>query len=137
MFIVVSHALATVIRLPMLKILKAGFGTHWICGKQVTDFKMLSNMQTIVKVPFPCPGLIYGTTTPKLTRRCCSQRYHLSLNGAEGVISNVFDYTNWVRQFLDPAKEGTSLGLNVVADISTAHMLVQPSWHPYTPTRTA
>lgn len=53
-------------------------------------------------------------------------------NGAGGIITNVLDYTHWVRQFLHPNSTNNPLSPSIVNDVTRAHMPIPPTWHPYT-----
>jgi CubicO group peptidase (beta-lactamase class C family) len=133
MFTAVSHAVETVVAMPMSRILEEWiwrplgmhetFYTLHDALKCAEDSKGDASMarsylwdneiQAHVEVPF--------TDVPPA-------------NGSGGIITNVIDYTHWVRQFLYPSRDGNPLDA-AVKDMTAAHMPVPPSWYPYT-TRT-
>ena len=53
-------------------------------------------------------------------------------HGAGGIISNVLDYTNWVRSFLAPS-DSNPITPKIAKDMTAAHMIQPvPDWEPYT-----
>ena len=130
MFTAVAHAVETVVAMPMSRILRdwiwRPLGMHETfytlddalkCAEDSNgDVKMArsylwdNQAQAQVEVPF--------TDIPPP-------------NGSGGIITNVLDYTHWVRQFLYPLRDGNPLDVAAVKDMTAAHMPVPPNWYPY------
>ncbi|KAI7263132.1 beta-lactamase/transpeptidase-like protein [Hortaea werneckii] len=53
-------------------------------------------------------------------------------NGAGGVISNVLDYTKWIRTFLHPENDSNPISARTVKMMTSAHMPLPDSTWPYT-----
>ncbi|KAI7162733.1 hypothetical protein D0869_09808 [Hortaea werneckii] len=53
-------------------------------------------------------------------------------NGAGGVISNVLDYTRWIRTFLHPENNSNPISAQTVKMMTSAHMPVPETTWPYT-----
>lgn len=53
-------------------------------------------------------------------------------NGAGGVISNVLDYTHWIRTFLHPSNTSNPISSAAIKAMTTPHMLLEPDWRPST-----
>ncbi|KAK5123404.1 hypothetical protein LTR85_002836 [Meristemomyces frigidus] len=53
-------------------------------------------------------------------------------NGAGGIISNVLDYTHWIRMFLHPSNTSNPMSSEGIQTMTSAHMLMETGFLPST-----
>ena len=130
MFTAVSHAVETVVGMPMSRILE-----NWI-WRPLGMHETFYTLQDALKCAEDSKGDVSMARSYLWNNE---NQAHVEVpftdippaNGSGGIITNVLDYTNWVRQFLYPSKDGNALNAAAVKDMTAAHMPVPPSWYPY------
>ena len=130
MYIAVSHALEVLTGMSMHKILKS-----WI-------FEPLGMHETVYSLTDALELEKNGDGEAHMARAYQwdneTQEYREVTfeeippeNGSGGIITNVLDFTHWIRQFIYPSNASNPLPADAITDMTAAQMPVPQDWQPY------